>query len=348
MPRETDTEIDLEERFPETGKLLDACIVQSASDNSVMVAFDTNALLLPYNLSKDDLSALSDVFGTLGSEDRLFIPARCLREFINLRDRKLADLIGGLNNKKSKLIAAEDTLSPLFKTMEEYKELEKAASEMNSARKTYLAAYGKIVDRIRQWRGDDPVTSIYREVFSASRVVEHDLSLEDAKREWQKRLLNKIPPGYKDGGKDDQGVGDFIIWMSLLRLGRENKRDLIFVTGEEKADWFVRAGNEPIYPRPELIDEYRRSSSGRNIRLSTLHELLREMKVPNSIVEEVQRVEQEANTAIRAASEISQDATQMGWLVPWEQPIRPPHRMAAFDSPSPGYVPTPPSDEKND
>ena len=131
--------------------------------------------------------------------------------------------------------------------MEEYKELEKAASEMNSARKTYLAAYGKIASIvIRQWRGDDPVTSIYREVFSASRVVEHDLSLEDAKREWQKRLLNKIPPGYKDGGKDDQGVGDFIIWMSLLRLGRENKRDLIFVTGEEKIGSYERATNRFI------------------------------------------------------------------------------------------------------
>jgi hypothetical protein len=236
----------------------------------------------------------------------------------------------------------------LIKDVEGYQELEKAASEMNNARNAYLKAYEKIVDRIRQWRGNDPVTSIYSEIFSESRVVEHDCSQEEIKRDWQKRCLNKIPPGYKDSGKDDQGIGDFIIWMSLLRLGRENKKDLIFVTGEEKADWFVRAGAEPIYPRPELIDEYRRSSNGRNIRLSTLHELLREMKVPDSVVEEVQRVEQEANTAIRAASEISQDATQMGWFVPWEQPIRPPHRMAVFDSPSPGYVPMPPPDEKKD
>ena len=132
--------------------------------------------------------------------------------------------------------------------------------------------------------------------------------------------------------------------MSLLRLGRDNKKDLIFVTGEEKADWFVRAGAEPIYPRPELIDEYRRSSGGRNIRLSTLHELLREMEVSDAVVEEVQRVEQEANTAIRDASGISQDATPMGWFVPCDQPARQPPRPLFVDQ---SWVPSPLPEKKD-
>ena len=343
VPRETDTEIDLEERFPETEKLLDACVVQPSSDNSVMVAFDTNALLLPYKFSKDDLSALRELFRKFADENRLFVPARCIREFINLRDRKLADLVQALNNKKSQLIAADGNLSPLIKDVEGYQELEKAASEMNNARNAYLKVYEKIIDRIRQWRGNDPVTSVYREVFSNSRIVEHGCSKEEVEKEWQERLINKIPPGYKDKGKVDQGVGDFIIWKTLLRLGRDKNRDLVFVTGEAKADWFVRAG-EPIYPRPELIDEYRRSSSGRNIRLSTLHELLREMKVPDSVVEEVQRVEQEANTAIRAASEISQDATPMGWFVPCDQPARQPPRPLFVDQ---SWVPSPLPEKKD-
>jgi hypothetical protein len=105
-----DVKIDLEEIFPKIGNLFDACVVEPSSDSSVMVAFDINALLLPYKFSKDDLSAINEVFRTLAEENRLFVPARCVREFINLRDRKLAELVKALNDKKSKLIAADDKL----------------------------------------------------------------------------------------------------------------------------------------------------------------------------------------------------------------------------------------------
>jgi hypothetical protein len=54
-----------------------------------------------------------------------------------------------------------------------------------------------------------------------------------------------------------------------------------------------------VYPRFELVEEYRSASSGRNLRLCTLHELLREMYVDTSVVAEVQKVEA-ANAAVAA------------------------------------------------
>ena len=53
-----------------------------------------------------------------------------------------------------------------------------------------------------------------------------------------------MPPGYKDGRKEDEGIGDFLIWKSLLKFGEEKKLDLAFVTGEEKQTGsFVATGS---------------------------------------------------------------------------------------------------------
>jgi hypothetical protein len=130
--------------------------------------------------------------------------------------------------------------------------------------------------------------------------------------EWKTQLRDKIPPGYKDAAKEDTGIGDFLIWKALLKIGETQKTDLIFVTGEEKADWFVRSNKERIYPRPELVDEYRRKSGGRNIRLSSLHELLREMQAPEQVVDEVRSAEYANNAIIRASSEAHQPVISFG------------------------------------
>ena len=296
---------NLENVFPSTAGLFLSYRVGSGADANVLVAFDTNALLLPYKLGKDDLSALADVYHKLAHQKRLFAPARSIREFVKHRDQKLAEIVKGLNDKHSRISVAELKLSPLLDGVSGYSELEAAARAMETAYKTYKDMHAKLVEQIRAWRGDDPVTTVYKDVFTASRIIEHDGENKDVLKEWETRLNNNIPPGYKDAKKADSGIGDFLIWKALLWLGKEHKKDLIFITGEEKPDWFVRSGGEPLYPRPELVDEYRRASGNKNIRLSSLHDLLSEMKAPTAVVDEVRVVEGQANTAIRVSKAAS-------------------------------------------
>jgi hypothetical protein len=87
----------------------------------------------------------------------------------------------------------------------------------------------------------------------------------------------------------------------LLALGTSEKKDLAFVTGEQKSDWFVRSGGAPVYPRAELVDEYRRASSRAKLRLMSLHELLRELNVPEAVVLDVITAEAQANNVIQVA-----------------------------------------------
>jgi hypothetical protein len=62
----------------------------------------------------------------------------------------------------------------------------------------------------------------------------------------------------------------------------------------------IRAVKATAYPRYELIDEYRRESEGKSVRLLSFYELLREMQV--------EQVEVEANNAIAVANAVNKFA----------------------------------------
>jgi PIN like domain len=300
---ESPTELwTLEDVFPDAGQLLSPSERVSAANADVLVALDTNALLLPFRVGKQELPQINDVYEKLISAGRLFVPARVIREFIKNRDGRLAEIAKGLRDKGSAVGGGGVDIPPLLEGLQETQAVADAAAELKRAGKTYLNATSKLVDLIRAWRGNDPVTAIYHKLFRGDVIIDVDETREDIEREWQTRLKRRIPPGYKDASKQDTGIGDFMIWLVILKLGKTRGKDLIFVTGEEKADWFVRADNEGIYPRPELVDEYRRVSNGRHLQLSKLADVLSDMKVPDAVVQEVREAETAANTAVQAAT----------------------------------------------
>ena len=285
------SEFLLEDTFPEPSKLFLPSEVASANSLDVLVAVDTNALLLLYDLPPDNFKAISIVFKNLASERRIVLPARAAREFIRHRDRKISDTVKAIRDQISRINIPTSDALPYFAGMEAKNELDAAKEALKSAKNKYSSACDTLIDQMKSWRGTDPITKLYSEIFVASSIVDIDEDKENILSEWQWRLEQQIPPGYADQKKGDTGIGDFLIWKAILRIGAERKADLIFVTAERKSDWWVRSDGEPLYPRPELVDEYRRSSDGRSVRLVTLHELLSELKVAESIVEEVKEAE---------------------------------------------------------
>jgi hypothetical protein len=227
----------------------------------------------------------------------------------------LAEMIFALNNLKSRLPNFDRNISPSLVGIEGYNQLVKAHAKLAEARGEYSKSLDKLTETVRNWRGDDPVSKLYDEVFTGDVLVEPVEEKATLIEQWEVRLRARRPPGYRDGSKDDTGIGDFLIWKSLLQAGGGSKKDLIFVTGEEKSDWFVRSGKEPIYPRPELVDEYREASSGQNIRLCSLYQVLREMNVAEKVLNEVRTAETEANTAI-SVSRFSSRSTIGGSVQP--------------------------------
>lgn len=296
----------LEGIFEDATQIFKPNRVNEASSPDVIIAVDTNVLLLPYTIRKDGLPKLQTFYQDLRAANRLYLPARVAREFIVHRDRKLSELLKMITDVRSRLNIGETKLSPILEGIEGSEAMAMASKALAEAKGQYTNAIGVVEEQVRGWSGDDPVTHVYDKVFDAANIVSPTQTNEELLSEWRIRLKERIPPGFKDGGKPDTGIGDFLVWKALLVLGEVHKKDLIFVTGEEKADWFVRVNGAGAYPRPELVAEYRKHSGGKGLRLVEFHDVLREMDVAQDIVIEVEKAETTANNIIRISSQLEE------------------------------------------
>jgi len=94
-----DAEFDpffLERVYPDPAPLFRAHKVASANEKSVLVALDTSALLLPYQIKPANVTEVGKAFDRLFGEQRLFVPGRVVREFTKHRDVQLAAVISDL------------------------------------------------------------------------------------------------------------------------------------------------------------------------------------------------------------------------------------------------------------
>lgn len=92
-------------------------------------------------------------------------------------------------------------------------------------------------------------------------------SMEKLEKEAEDRFKKNIPPGYKDVDKKKDikfhnGVviqnkyGDLILWKQLLDFAAEKEVNIIFLTDEQKEDWWYDIKNKIIGPRIELLNEF--------------------------------------------------------------------------------------------
>jgi hypothetical protein len=261
-----------------------------------LVALDANVLLLPYELGSSSFDKIADVYRNLAKEKRLVVPAQAAREFIKNRASKLRDLVKQIYDQASSLdVSAYERISFLADE-KSFKNIKKHASTISEARKKLLSEIASLREMLVANVGADPVSAVYREVFNGTvgepKYNEKALAMLKEEAEW--RYRHNIPPGYKDRNKPDGGLGDFIIWKSLLDAGASQKRDVIFVTKEVKGDWWVQAQGA-FQPRIELVEEFYRATEGKTIQIIPLSQLLEVFDVPKEAVTDVRRAEESAS-----------------------------------------------------
>ncbi|MCP3105470.1 PIN-like domain-containing protein [Myxococcus sp. K15C18031901] len=256
------------------------------------VVLDTNVLLLPYRAGTSSLHQIEAALTPLRDDGRLFVPGRVAREFMRLRPAKLAELLQALSDQSSRIVAPEDPAYPLLKDLPEYRALVDAVASLGDARAAFIKAVRSLRDTILSWEGNDPVSVAYSRLFTPACIRDPMFDKSEVLKDLRRRVEHEIPPGYKDAAKSDGGVGDLLIWWTILELARERKRPLIFVTGEEKSDWQHRSGGRGFLPRFELVDEYRRASDGAAFYIIQMSELLELLQVEDSAVEEIKQEEQ--------------------------------------------------------
>lgn len=280
----------LSEKFPDAKSIFTISIpVLEDFKRDALIVLDTNVLLIPYTIEQKGLDDIKATYQNLIDETRLFIPAQVAREFAKNRGEKIQNLFHELTLKQNTNVKKSEYR--VLEPFPEYSELLKIEDELTTKLKEYRKVVSSILNHIRLWRWNDPVSNLYRELFKPEIIVDTSFSTDDIKKDLERRLENRIPPGFKDARKDDRGIGDIIIWNTILELGKNNKRPLIFVTGDEKNDWMLRSDNESLYPNFELIDEFSRVSEGQPLHIMKFSELLNLFDVKEEVVTEVKKEE---------------------------------------------------------
>jgi hypothetical protein len=254
-----------------------------------LVVLDTNVLLIPYNTGKDSLEQIRRTYSVLTSQRRLIVPGQAAREFARIRPEKLRAVFQQLSRKRDISIKRQEY--PLLESVPEYQEVVRVEQELETLISGYRKKLGFLLDTISAWHWNDPVSVLYRDLFGKDVIYDPDDAREGVLEDLEHRRTHKIPPGYKDAGKDDGGVGDLLIWRTVLELGKSREMHVVFVSGDEKADWWYQSENQALFPRFELIDEFRRASAGKTLHIISFADLLKSFGASEEVVQEVRNEE---------------------------------------------------------
>jgi len=263
-----------------------------------IVVLDTNALVVPYTISPKSLNEIHSVYTKLVKGKRLIVPGQVAREFAKQRANKITELFQQLSRKVNSLPQLQKGKYPLLENLPSYQEATRFESELDELLRKYKKSVDDVLSYIRGWTWNDPVSSLYAKLFSDSVVVEPTIEKQKIKDDLKRRQIHHIPPGYKDSSKDDDGIGDLLIWHTILEVGKTHKKNVVFVSGDEKSDWWHRSESRSLYPRYELTDEFRRYSEGQTFHIISFSGLLDLYDVSEDVVQEVRVKEQQSETQL--------------------------------------------------
>ena len=255
------------------------------------IVFDTNALLHLYTYQGEMRDAYLTVLKKFGK--RLFIPHHVIDEFWRTRLLKLRDL----RRDDHEVNAISELLSEIEK---KYNSWHRRAinhdtplsGELNALRSAGTILLDSMADAAGSENDVTVDTPTYQDpvILALAKILDQKVGdrpspeeLKVMETEGNRRLDLRIPPGYIDARKESKrSLGDFLIWEQTLREieSRGDKSNLLFVTQDNKEDWWLYPGTSEKRARPELTEEYSRRIGGKVFLIRTI-DLLAKSKILN-------------------------------------------------------------------
>ncbi|MBK6447331.1 MAG: hypothetical protein IPF81_19195 [Bacteroidetes bacterium] len=108
---------------------------------------------------------------------------------------------------------------------------------------------GQVIDQIKNWTWNDPVSNVYNSLFTEEAIEDPKLNEEEVKKDLEYRYLHKnTSKNFKDEGKEDDGIGDLLIWFTILEVANEIKKDVILFLGRKNGLVFTEAKDNLYIP----------------------------------------------------------------------------------------------------
>ena len=271
--------------------------------NRCTFVFDTNVLLNLYRYTANTrdtlLAALDDL------KDRVWLPHQVAYEY------------------------AKNRFDVIYETIEKYKKLEQLEQEFIKQYITELrlkptdASVGELQKLIETWISKQKKKNVLVTQASDDKILEKVLSIFDNKvgcpytkeeldaiqAEGKDRFDKQIPPGFCDAKKEKDGIennayGDLIVWKQILSFSSHEHKDIIYITHDQKKDWWLMAKGRTVGPRIELRKEFA-ENTGQEFYMYSMESFLEQYSkhkgkaADQSVLDEVTHIERESKRKIR-------------------------------------------------
>lgn len=312
-----------------------------------LIILDTNALLNFFRYTDTTRRQFIDLLNS--RRESLWIPYQVGLEFHRNRLEVIHQQEKAFDEIEASLSSAENDITKALKKFSRHPSLDTAG--ISRKLRDSLGAILNVVNDARSAHatavtsgGNDRTLEEITELFEG-RVGEPYTSdkLAQLYTEGQVRYADKIPPGYEDSSKPEPDrYGDLVLWQQILEMGANSKRPAIFVTDDNKEDWWLKSHGKTVGPRTELVDEYFASADAR-IHFYSPERFLQFAKDSGSAVsaEAVSEAEElsSARSTARAAHVLAERREQL--LEEQERIHRSVSRVIDADSPAPNFGSSP-------
>ncbi|MDA2919345.1 PIN-like domain-containing protein [Desulfobacterota bacterium AH_259_B03_O07] len=248
-----------------------------------IIVLDSSFLLTIYRLPVEIRNELISTLKTL--KDRLFVPHFVVIEF----NRNRRNVINEQKKKFNEIIELFDNYIDNFNKDLDKLQIEKRHSLIDPSK--FKKKIEELIDSFKQEikkieekekeqleiTGQDKILEQLEDIIR-NNIGEAPKNQEDINAiyaEAKDRYDKKIPPGFKDfikeekednyflfgGIKYNRSYGDYLIWQQIIHHSKNSSIDsLIFLTDDEKEDWWNSISGQKIGPRIELRDEIKRKA----------------------------------------------------------------------------------------
>jgi hypothetical protein len=226
--------------------------------NRCTFSFDANVLLHIYSYTPETRERFFEILTRL--RERIWIPHQVAYEYqknrlyvISDQVKAYEDIASILNKNISNLkqeLLKDYKRHPFIDTKGIIKDIEKDVEEIKERLRVAHLNHPNYLetDELR-----DVLTTLLDGKVGKPYSEEE---LENIYIKAEKRFNYKKPPGYKDAKKPiPKNYGDVVLWFQLIEHARIQPNPILFITDDDKEDWWLKYDGETIEPRPDLVQE---------------------------------------------------------------------------------------------
>lgn len=244
--------------------------------DTASIVLDTNVLLDFYRVSKQTSKELLAILGNFAEQGRIFIPYQSAYEYH-------ANILSVISGQKKMY---DEALKHLDKFNEEVAKKRSHPFMDDNIANEFSDLYQKIKDNFNEKKNnldhlltENEIKDKLGEMLNG-KVGERfsDEDLAKIYKEGECRYIQKIPPGFKDSNKNgNEKYGDLVVWKEIIQYSKNNSKSIIFVSSDNKEDWYQKIEGKTISPLPQLREEFL-NETGQIIHFYSLEQFLNHAK----------------------------------------------------------------------